>query len=156
MAQAKRVREDFEDEKWIIGGHSLGAVVASFAIADAHLDEYEGLFLMGSYASTDISGWDQPVFSILAENDGLTDMASVEENAVNLPEGINAALSDLPDLGDTHGKTVYYTINGGNHAQFGSYGIQKGDGTANISSADQQREFFEVLTILMRNNDFDL
>ena len=29
-------------------------------------------------------------------------------------------------------------INGGNHAQFGYYGNQSGDGTANISSAEQQ------------------
>ena len=156
IPQAKRVRKDFENDKWLIGGHSLGAVVASFAIADGHLDEYEGLFLMGSYASNDISGYDQPVFSILAENDEVTNMASVEENAINLPEGINAAFTDLPDLGDTHGKTVYYTIKGGNHAQFGSYGIQKGDGQAEISSRDQQREFFKVLSILMRNNDFDI
>lgn len=29
-------------------------------------------------------------------------------------------------------------IPGGNHAQFGNYGVQKGDGTASISAEEQQ------------------
>lgn len=31
-------------------------------------------------------------------------------------------------------------IDGGNHAQFGNYGIQKGDGTSGISALQQQEE----------------
>jgi hypothetical protein len=33
-----------------------------------------------------------------------------------------------------------YVIQGGNHAQFGDYGEQKGDGTAAISAQEQQRQ----------------
>ena len=33
--------------------------------------------------------------------------------------------------------TTEVVIDGGNHAQFGSYGVQKGDGTAEISASDQ-------------------
>ena len=32
-----------------------------------------------------------------------------------------------------------YEIPGGNHAQFGNYGPQKGDGEASVSAAEQQR-----------------
>ena len=32
------------------------------------------------------------------------------------------------------------TIEGGNHAQFGNYGLQQGDGTATISAESQQSE----------------
>ena len=31
-------------------------------------------------------------------------------------------------------------ISGGNHAQFGSYGAQKGDGQASITAAEQQKQ----------------
>ena len=31
-----------------------------------------------------------------------------------------------------------YVINGGNHAQFGAYGIQSGDGIATISPENQR------------------
>ena len=35
---------------------------------------------------------------------------------------------------------VEYVMEGGNHAQFGSYGKQLGDGAAEISAEDQVRE----------------
>jgi len=92
----------------------------------------------------------------LAENDGLTEQSSVETNAENLPEGIFIDALALGDLGDSHGKTIYYTIKGGNHAQFGTYGFQNGDGMATISAETQQLELFEVLSILMRNNGFNI
>lgn len=155
MRQAERVRKDFEGDKWIIGGHSLGGVVAGMTVNN-NRDEYEGLFFLGAYSTADIGDWDQPVFMILAENDGLTDLESVENNRRNLPEAIYADFSELDSLGDTRGNTIYYTIRGGNHGQFGNYGQQAGDGEATISKEEQQQELFEVLTILMRNNGFDV
>lgn len=153
--QANKVRKQFEENKWLIGGHSLGAVVASMSV-NKESKKYEGLFLLGSYSNADLSSWDQPVFSFLAEMDGLSDLADVESNESLLPEGIYVESLDMLDLGDTHGKTIYYTIKGGNHAQFGSYGLQEGDGIATISREEQQEEFYQALTILMRNNGFDL
>ena len=42
-------------------------------------------------------------------------------------------------------------IEGGNHAQFGSYGIQKGDGTADITADEQQnvtaRKILEMMNL---------
>lgn len=38
-----------------------------------------------------------------------------------------------------------YVIRGGNHAKFGDYGIQKGDGEALISAREQQEEAVEVI-----------
>ena len=34
----------------------------------------------------------------------------------------------------------YIIIDGGNHAQFGNYGLQPGDNAATITSADQQKQ----------------
>ncbi|MGB0429972.1 MAG: alpha/beta hydrolase [Bacteroidia bacterium] len=152
---AKRVRKEFEDTKWYIGGHSLGGVVAAMSVGNEP-DKYEGLFMMGSYSITNLSDWNQPVFSFIAELDGLSDLVTFEENEANLPEGVYINSPYMLGLGDTHKKTVYYTILGGNHAQFGSYGPQEGDNDANISADYQQDEFFNALTILMRNNGVEI
>ncbi len=37
-------------------------------------------------------------------------------------------------------------IEGGNHAGFGNYGKQKGDGEAKISSEEQQKQTLEAIT----------
>lgn len=41
--------------------------------------------------------------------------------------------------------TVYYTVEGGNHAQFGDYGHQKGDGEPSISEEDQLKQTVKTL-----------
>jgi hypothetical protein len=41
-------------------------------------------------------------------------------------------------------------IQGGNHAQFGNYGLQRGDGTATISAADQQVQAADLTVRLLR------
>ena len=38
-----------------------------------------------------------------------------------------------------------HVIRGGNHAQFGNYGTQRGDGTAKISADAQQQETVRLL-----------
>jgi pimeloyl-ACP methyl ester carboxylesterase len=153
--QAAKVRSEFQETRWLLGGHSLGGVVACMNIKKEGT-QYEGLFLLGSYANNDISDWDQPVFSFMAENDNFSTLADIEANANLLPSGINVESLEMLDLGDSHGKTIYYLVKGGNHAQFGNYGEQKGDGTASISGAAQQEEFFQALKILMINNGFEL
>lgn len=46
-----------------------------------------------------------------------------------------------------------YTIYGGNHAGFGSYGAQKGDGRAEISAEEQQRQTAEAILEWIRNRE---
>ncbi|MBO4358664.1 MAG: alpha/beta hydrolase, partial [Erysipelotrichaceae bacterium] len=43
------------------------------------------------------------------------------------------------------GRYVEYVIEGGNHAQFGNYGMQKGDGTASISAEYQQEQTVDII-----------
>jgi hypothetical protein len=42
-------------------------------------------------------------------------------------------------------QTEYQTIIGGNHAGFGSYGSQKGDGKSTITNQQQQIKISEIL-----------
>ena len=98
-------------ETWFVGGHSLGGVKAC-----QYASETAGLILFGSYCASDVSG---PVLSISASNDGLSTPAKIEDAAHYLPT--DAEFVEIP---------------GGNHAQFGDYGTQPGDGESTISDAE--------------------
>jgi hypothetical protein len=45
---------------------------------------------------------------------------------------------------------IIRVIQGGNHARFGNYGLQPGDGTATISAADQQEQAADLTVRLLR------
>ena len=116
----KGIKEDFKEvEKWSIGGHSLGGTVATMYVSK-HLDEYEGLVLMGSYPSKDLSASNLDCVVIYGSNDKVMKKDKFEKSKSYLPK-----------------ITTIHEINGGNHAFFGSYGEQKGDGKATISNATQ-------------------
>lgn len=103
---------------WYVGGHSLGGVKACQYAADT-----AGLILFGSYCANEIT--DLPVLSISASNDGLSTPTKIADAAHYLP-----ADADFVELA------------GGNHAQFGDYGVQPGDGTSTITD----QKFTEQLT----------
>ncbi|WP_433747708.1 alpha/beta hydrolase [Falsibacillus pallidus] len=116
-------------KKWYVGGHSLGGVAAA-SFAHDNLDEIAGLFFLGSYPSggDDFSKVNLPVLSIYAENDGLTSHKDIEKSKSLLPDD-----------------AVFYEIKGGNHAQFGMYGPQKGDNKAELPVKKQQDQIVDAL-----------
>ena len=108
-----------EIKNWVVGGHSLGGVAASIFAKD-HLDELDGLIFFASYpADESLKNADLKVLSIY----GTRDMAGMEKF-----DETKALLS---------ADTQYVVIDGGNHAQFGSYGPQTGDNEATISAVEQ-------------------
>jgi hypothetical protein len=106
-----------KDLENVIIGHSLGGVVSTMAASGN--DDIDKVILMGSYAIKDIT--DKDTLIISAEHD----IAMDEERFNDALQYVN---SDV----------TLFTIEGGNHAQFGWYGPQKGDGTAEISTITQQ------------------
>lgn len=121
-------------QRWAVGGHSLGgAMAANFAYQNPDL--VEGLVLWAAYpaGSNDLSGSGLKVASIYASEDGLATR-----------DKIDASRSLLP------ADTRWVEIAGGNHAQFGQYGRQPGDGAALISPAEQQRQAVEATLNLLR------
>ncbi|MBA2174740.1 alpha/beta hydrolase [Halobacillus locisalis] len=122
-------------EKWYIGGHSLGGVAAASFVSQ---HETDGLILLAAYPTegNSFENTDFPILSIYAENDGLTTLGKVEET--------EEYLSD---------QTTMYKIEGGNHAQFGVYGEQKGDMAADISVMEQQDEIVQVILEWLRQSD---
>ncbi|MBP9041427.1 MAG: alpha/beta hydrolase [Anaerolineaceae bacterium] len=112
---------------WVIGGHSLGGSMAAVYLQN-HPDEINGLILLASYpaGSTDLSGYQGMVLSISADRDGLTTAEDIDQSEILLPAS-----------------TRFVVIEGGNHAQFGYYGDQKGDNLAIITRATQQKAILE-------------
>lgn len=116
---ADQIIEDFPDIKtWYLAGHSLGGAMAS-SYAAKHQDKLQGLILMGAY----IYG-DYPAEKALTIYGSLNTQV---EAKINYTENV-------------------VRIEGGNHAQFGNYGKQKGDADAAISAAQQQKEAVEAIT----------
>lgn len=108
-----------EINSWSIGGHSLGgSMAANFCFT--HPGVMEGLVLWASYPadSNSLSAQSLKVLSIYGSEDGGL-------------EGIEASAPLLP------ANTIWYRMEGGNHAQFGAYGPQGGDGVATISAQEQ-------------------
>ncbi|MBL8968893.1 MAG: hypothetical protein JNG85_17955 [Spirochaetaceae bacterium] len=113
--------------RWVLGGHSLGGAMAAVRAAKAP-ESVAGLLFLGAYpgGGTRLSGAAFPVLSISATNDGLATPAKVAAGRKNLPQAAR-----------------HVVVAGGNHAQFGEYGPQGGDGAADISGAAQRRAVVE-------------
>lgn len=94
--------------QWTVGGHSLGGVRACF-LADS--PEVAALILFGSFCANDLSQNDLAVLSLEGSNDELTTQQQIEDSLGLLPESAERVL-----------------IEGANHASFGDYGDQPGDG----------------------------
>ncbi|MBR3785380.1 MAG: alpha/beta hydrolase [Firmicutes bacterium] len=111
-----------EIEDWYMAGHSLGGSMAASYLADQEEGGvFDGLILLASYSTADLSETPYEALTIYGDQDGVLDMKKYEENYDNLPAAM----------------TEEVIIKGGNHAQFGDYGVQKGDGEAEISSEEQ-------------------
>lgn len=104
---------------WYIMGHSLGGATMG-AYLRKNADKYAGAIFLASYSTKDLTSSMLKVLVIHGSNDKVLNYKNFDKNAGNLP-------SD----------TIFVTIEGGNHGQFGDYGFQKGDGEATISKQEQ-------------------
>jgi pimeloyl-ACP methyl ester carboxylesterase len=104
-------------KEWYVGGHSMGGAISS-AYAAGHPEKVEGLILMGAYLYGDYPG-DRTLVIYGSLN------VSVEKHL--------------------KGTEHVFRIEGGNHAQFGNYGVQRGDAAAVISREEQQESAAEAV-----------
>lgn len=115
--------------RWVLGGHSRGA-----AFAVAYTSEYprqmDGLALIGTTHPRDMDLYKStlPMLKIYGTQDCVATMERVMTNARLLPPS-----------------TQWVRIEGGNHRQFGYYGYQLGDCTADISRQSQQAQTANAL-----------
>jgi len=120
---------------WVLCGHSLGGTIAASQVRK-HGERFNGLILMAAYPpeSDSLAASSVPVLTLYASEDGLATREKVEKAKTLLPP---------------HAKVV--EIRGGNHAGFGSYGAQPGDGAASISEEEQHRQVSEHVLDFLRS-----
>ena len=114
------IKEKFPEIKnWYIGGHSFGGSISCFYLLN-HLKDFNGLILLASYSTKDLTKGNFKVLSIYGSNDKKINLKNYEKNKKLLPKDITE-----------------FIIEGGNHSNFGMYGFQKGDGMASITNIEQ-------------------
>ncbi len=122
---ADKIYDKLPDIKqWFIGGHSLGGAMASNYMAE-HPDKAEGLILLGAYIYGEVKP--EEVLTLYGSNDLVLNREKI-----------------------TYDQNVI-VINGGNHANFGDYGKQKGDGDATITREEQQEQTAKEIVNFIQN-----
>ena len=119
--KAKDILDKYQDiNSWVIGGHSLGGVMASdYALKDSKI---KGLVLLASYPkdNKDFTKSGINVLSLWGSNDKVADLNKVK--SAKKVMSVNSKFIEIP---------------GGNHGGFGDYGQQKGDGKSLIDNRNQ-------------------
>lgn len=124
---ANKVKSIYDNiEEWYLMGHSLGGSMAASHLSKNTVD-YAGLVLLGSYSTVDLNNHNLTILSIYGENDLIINMENYKNNLKNI--------KDVKEL----------IITGGNHANFGYYGNQKGDG---VSSIDRNKQISETVNFI--------
>lgn len=114
-----------EIQHWYVAGHSMGGAMASKFASD-HPDQVDGLILMGAYIYGDYP----------------------DEKTLTIYGSLNQSVEDHIDYTEN-----IVEIEGGNHAQFGNYGPQKGDPPAEISAEEQQAQTVTAIEAFLSRAD---
>lgn len=114
-----------EFQHWYIAGHSMGGAMASKFASD-HPDQVDGLILLGAYIYGDYP----------------------DEKTLTIYGSLNQSVEDHIDYTEN-----IVEIEGGNHAQFGNYGPQKGDLPATISAQEQQAQTVAAIEAFLSRAD---
>lgn len=108
-------------DHWFLMGHSMGGAMAS-QFASEHPEELEGLVLLGAYPYKEFD----PTLVVYGS--------------------LNTSVAEKLD-----GTETVVCLEGGNHAQFGNYGLQKGDPAGEISRQEQQDKTVEAVLPFMES-----
>ena len=124
---AGKVISKYDYKKWYIGGHSLGGAMAAIYASEA-ADPLEGIILFAAYPTKPLPE-DMKEILLVGSEDGVVNWEKISESRKYSPKDFTE-----------------HIIEGGNHAQFGSYGKQKGDGEPLISAERQVDEAVEIIS----------
>lgn len=133
MNKAENVMADYPGYRYIyMAGHSLGGAMAGNFSAE-HREEIRGVIFMAAYPTKDLEG--SMVLSLYGSLDGVLNREHYQDSMPHMPYDFTEVV-----------------IEGGNHAQFGDYGKQKGDGEATISAEKQWNESATAITNFMEKD----
>ncbi|MDY7395164.1 alpha/beta hydrolase [Aureibaculum sp. 2210JD6-5] len=120
-------------------GHSQGGKAAGQFVYE-NTKSIKNLILLGTTHPRDIdlSNLEVNILKIYGSNDGVASSEKIEKNKSKLP--LNAE---------------FYEIKGGNHSQFGYYGHQMGDNTANITREVQLNSIVSKILGFLKSKETD-
>ena len=134
MDKAEAIMERYGSYKdWYMAGHSLGGAMAASYVSD-NLEDFAGLVLLASY----------PTESLISEADEVQNdfwvlsMYGTEDKVLNWDNYYEGREYMPKNTGEV-------ALTGGNHAQFGNYGEQEGDGTATITEEEQWEKTIDTI-----------
>lgn len=127
MNKADTILDRYEYEKWYMSGHSLGGAMAA-SYASKHINTLDGMICFAAYTTEKLKTGNFRMLSIYGSEDKVL-------NIEKIVEGRNLVPEDYKEI----------CIEGGNHAYFGNYGEQEGDGKATISREEQQKETTKLI-----------
>ncbi|MCW1966812.1 MAG: alpha/beta hydrolase [Anaerolineae bacterium] len=112
---------------WAVGGHSLGGASACMFVArQGNNQKLNALVLWGAYCTDNVAATMPNVISIYGAQDNLVNKNSAEKLQFGLPAN-----------------TRWVVIGGGNHAMFGDYGEQSGDGPLTLAPDEARRRIVD-------------
>lgn len=120
----------YDYDEFYICGHSLGGTMAA-SYAASHPDDVKGIIMLASYPTNKLDDG-MNYLSIYGSCDRVMSKDSYENSKPNWPKN-----------------AVELVIEGGNHSQFGRYGLQRGDGEASISHDEQEDKCVEAISNLV-------
>lgn len=130
--RAAGIMEKYDYGRWFVGGHSLGGAAA--AMFAAKHPEPAGVILLAAYPTKPLEAGDLEL-TVYGAEDGVL-------NREKLAAGRQYASDRAEEI----------RLPGANHAQFGNYGPQAGDGTASLTPEEQQAETAELIFRYLREN----
>lgn len=122
---------DYDYDRIYVSGHSLGGWAAAKYVKN-HKDNVDGLILLAAYSDEDLGNF--PVLSIYGTNDKNLNRDTYDESKKFIDDNLTEVV-----------------IEGGNHAQFGSYGRDPKDGKASISPEEQRNQTVKAILDFINN-----
>lgn len=132
--RAANVLDEVAQTTYVIGGHSLGGVMASRFAAnegDGYEQTLAGVFFFASYPDEkgSLAKSDLPVLSLIGSQDQIVNHENWQSAKTYLPE-----------------TTLYQEIDLGTHAGFGTYGEQRGEEQTSLTNEEQQQIIVDKMT----------
>ena len=124
---ADKIVDCYNYEHWIVGGHSMGGMIAAGYAAD-NPNTVDGVVLLAAYPTQELSDSIR-LLSVYGTEDGGQNRDAYEDAKKYFPQEYTEKI-----------------IDGGNHAGFGNYGVQSGDGKATIMANEQQSQTTFAIT----------
>lgn len=117
--KAEEIQKKYKYEIWDLAGHSMGGAMAANYLAGSR-NTFDRLILLAAYPTKDLTETELSVLSLYGDRDQVVKKEKLEAGRTLMPKDYTE-----------------YCISGGNHAGFGSYGSQKGDGEAELTQEEQ-------------------